>query len=662
MAKSEYTYDPATLALKTETISYDLDGQPGFEFSRVIDRSRDTLGRDTGWQLENGTTVENQAAYAYGSDGRLSQVSNPQISNTPFTYSYLPNSNLISTVTGPVHTVTNTWAADRDVLLSKENKIGATVVSSYTYTVNALGQRTNLATAGMAFASSRTTAWGYDILGQLTSALLKDTATGDLIRNSYYAFDRAGNRVSEAVDGGVAKDTPNAINALIRREGGKGAMPIRGQLSKPSQVTINGVAAKVNPDNSFEGGVEVQAGSNAVTVHAVDANGNATTRNYQVVASGGGVKTLTYDLNGNLLDDGSRTFEWDPLNRLAAINYTGTTLRSEFGYNGIGQRIRIVEKDGTTVLSDKRFLWCPGDPQPSQERDASNNVTKRFFGQGVQIGSANYYYTRDHLGSVREMCDSTGAVRARYAYDPWGRRTKIAGDLDADFGFTGHFYHSQSLLSLTLFRAYDPEFGRWLSRDPIGEQGGINLYGYALNNPVNWVDFNGLEVSGSYDISSGKLILTDNSSGEKYVSYGTSGTGNVKDASKSDQGPVPPGSYDIYIRPDGYPKGTGLPAYILDPEDGQKGNDTADTPGKPGNGRFGFRIHIEVPGAVRKGSDGCIVLCAKDLERLRQFLGKTAKGPKQKITSPNPPTPQNPNGSPPDNFGQQQRLGIIKVK
>ncbi|MGO9526710.1 MAG: RHS repeat-associated core domain-containing protein [Verrucomicrobiia bacterium] len=64
--------------------------------------------------------------------------------------------------------------------------------------------------------------------------------------------------------------------------------------------------------------------------------------------------------------------------------------------------------------------------------------------------------------------DGSGNIQARYTYDPWGRRTKVSGNWDADFGFAGHYYHAPSGLHLALYRAYSADLGRWLSRDPIG--------------------------------------------------------------------------------------------------------------------------------------------------------------------------------------------------
>ena len=109
--------------------------------------------------------------------------------------------------------------------------------------------------------------------------------------------------------------------------------------------------------------------------------------------------------------------------------------------------------------------------------------------------TGNYFYTRDHLGSIREITDSTGNVRARYIYDSFGHRTKLAGDLDADFGFTGMFFAAEAGLLVARFRAYDPNLGRWLSRDPLRKpelSQGPNLFAYVGNNPVNKIDPSGL--------------------------------------------------------------------------------------------------------------------------------------------------------------------------
>jgi RHS repeat-associated protein len=93
------------------------------------------------------------------------------------------------------------------------------------------------------------------------------------------------------------------------------------------------------------------------------------------------------------------------------------------------------------------------------------------------------------------MTDSTGAIKARYDYDPWGSRTKTSGGLDADFGFTGHYYHAPSNLHLAAYRAYGSTIGRWISRDPIAEVDGLNIYGYVQNNPIN--DFDPLGLYGA---------------------------------------------------------------------------------------------------------------------------------------------------------------------
>jgi RHS repeat-associated protein len=172
--------------------------------------------------------------------------------------------------------------------------------------------------------------------------------------------------------------------------------------------------------------------------------------------------------------------------------------RTEFTYDGSSRLVSLRLLTNGSELSLRRFLWDGG--RICEERDAAGVVTKRFFPQGMKAESGpvtgTFFYSRDHLGSVRELTDSSGSVRARYAYDPFGRRTRTAGDMEANFGFVGMFLSAESGLYLATFRAYDPELGRWLSRDPLTDaerEEGANLYVYVGNNPVNMTDPLGLK-------------------------------------------------------------------------------------------------------------------------------------------------------------------------
>lgn len=139
------------------------------------------------------------------------------------------------------------------------------------------------------------------------------------------------------------------------------------------------------------------------------------------------------------------------------------------------------------------LAWLP-EPTPNTQISVVlpvEPVLARFFPFGMQSGGANYYYSYDHLGSVREVTDASGAVVSRYDYDPYGRLTVNQG-VPPRLGFAGYFYHSPSALSLTHYRAYDPNLGRWLSRDPIHPNDGYNAYTYVADDPINGVDPLGL--------------------------------------------------------------------------------------------------------------------------------------------------------------------------
>jgi RHS repeat-associated protein len=194
----------------------------------------------------------------------------------------------------------------------------------------------------------------------------------------------------------------------------------------------------------------------------------------------GTTATWTYDKNGNLLSDGTRTFTWDAENRLQSLALNGKP--TKFVYDGLSRRTSITDNGIET-----RYLWC--GEQICTARTATGTTTARYYPQGELNNGVPRYYARDRLGSVRTTMDNTGAAKGTATYDAYGR-TKITGETPA-FAYAGMFFHKPSGLYLTQYRAYNPDVGRWISRDPIGIRGGLNLYGYVGGKPTNYYDRTG---------------------------------------------------------------------------------------------------------------------------------------------------------------------------
>ncbi|MGH8094998.1 MAG: RHS repeat-associated core domain-containing protein [Chthoniobacterales bacterium] len=271
--------------------------------------------------------------------------------------------------------------------------------------------------------------------------------------------------------------------------------------------------------------------------------------------------------------------------------------------NDSSQQLRVSLWASGSPASTKTFVWSGNTI--AEERDSTGaNVTKRFFVEGEQrIGGSdagNYYYSRDHLGSIREVTDSSGALKAQYDYDAWGNSVVVNGSMNVDFGFTGHYSHQPSGLNLSLYRAYNATLGRWLSRDPIGENGGLNLYDYVFNNPINLWDPLGLDAllvlqRDGGNGSSGILNVFENGR------YQGSTPANVNLFTPNRQGPGPGDYLVLPKREDGiFPAGT--PA-VSDPN-------YLDQPGRAGPGYDEGMILIHPRGPLGKGPDsrGCVTL------------------------------------------------------
>jgi RHS repeat-associated protein len=486
---TSYSYHAVTTGTGTLGATQ-LESVDGPLSNDVISYTYDELGRSLSRSINSVS-----ASQTYDVLGRVDAVTN--VLGT-FNYSYVDETLRLSTVSYPNGQSTSfsyaANSADRRLTEIHHQLSGSVTLSKFNYAYNTVGNITNWTQQRDSGGSAVTRAYDftYDAIDQLSSAIYRTTGGSPTVLKRYnYTYDSAGNRTNEQLDDDTQQSSYDSMNRLTS-QGAGGALYFTGSINEAATVTIAGKTATVLADNTFSGKATVPPGTSNVDVAAKDYAGNLRTTTYEVTQSAT-AKTFTYDDNGNMTGDGTRTFEWDAENRLLAVE--NGTHRSEFTYDGQSRRMRIVEKDSGSTSSDTVYLWC--NLEICEERDSTGaTANKRFFPQGEQQGSSAFFYTRDHLGSIRELTDNSSATSARYDYDSYGRRSKLSGSSDTIFGFTAHLTHVHSSLLLAPFRAYDPETGRWISEDPIQLNGGdLNFYSYVANEPVGKNDPLGLQAA-----------------------------------------------------------------------------------------------------------------------------------------------------------------------
>jgi RHS repeat-associated protein len=195
----------------------------------------------------------------------------------------------------------------------------------------------------------------------------------------------------------------------------------------------------------------------------------------------------TYDANGNLTYDGQFTYIYDCENRLTEVRQ-GETALATYKYDFAGRRVaRTVAGITTTYLYDGDSLIA--------EYQATNWKRRYYFGPGIDEpicmmkwpDNSVYYYHYDGLGSVIALSNSSGSTAERYSYNVFGEPNRVS-TIGNRFMFTGREYDSETGNYYYRARYYKPSIGRFLQTDPIGYYGGLNLYAYCDNNPLNWID------------------------------------------------------------------------------------------------------------------------------------------------------------------------------
>ncbi len=217
-----------------------------------------------------------------------------------------------------------------------------------------------------------------------------------------------------------------------------------------------------------------------------------------------------YDPWGNLIEKRSghsklQSFSYDCENRLVrAETLVNGKLESqgEYRYDSLGRRVaKQAEINGE--VEQKRFLWQglrmlreetpgqnilylyePGSYAPLARVDRVDRVE----GEGQKV----YYFHTDQIGTPLELTDSEGEIVWQATYRSWGAVEQLpVSKVEQNLRFQGQYFDRETGLHYNVFRFYDPNIGRFLTQDPIGLAGGLNIYLYAANpaqeiDPLGW--------------------------------------------------------------------------------------------------------------------------------------------------------------------------------
>lgn len=234
--------------------------------------------------------------------------------------------------------------------------------------------------------------------------------------------------------------------------------------------------------------------------------------------------TVTHDADGNMTSDGTWAYTYDGENRMKSCSKAGVTIT--YAYDFMGRRVEMKASYGTEWFFSKRFIWDGwslladiwGDYSATQNFTSVSFIFSSSYVWGIDVsgsvggaggvgGLALMYYNgrafiplQDGRGNIYGYYDTTEGKNATvWDLTPYGQAIHVRGWLPNYYGSQDFLFRFQSKMQdvdghLLYYghRFYHPGMGRFVNRDPIGEAGGLNLYGFVRNNPGNAWDYLGL--------------------------------------------------------------------------------------------------------------------------------------------------------------------------
>lgn len=413
------------------------------------DGSRATFTYDAMGRMLTGTTPDSSVTYSYDGLGRVYQAS---INEKMISYSYDSVGNRVTMTTPEGMTVQYEYNS-----VMQMSRLELSNGKGIDYTYDSLHRIVRKDYSGGSYSIC-----AFDTAGRLTQIRhLKNDGTE--IYTQAHDFDNAGNIISKTTGLGVTNYTYDKLYQLC-----SAVHPTQPQ----EDFTYDGVGNRLT---SREYSDWIYNNRNQLT-------------------SFDGV-TFSYDSNGNTVTktDGSGSIQYacDYENRLTRIDLPdGDYLIYKYDVRG-----RRIEKSVNGNIT--KYIY--DGPLLIGEYDASGNLMRNYCYSNKEINPSilcengqTYYFLKDHLDTPHSIADENGNTLWEARYNSFGEPDVITQTVSNNFTFPGQYYDGKAKLSYNYNRFYNPEIGRYLTEDPIGIDGGYNVYLYVHNDPINSSDFLGL--------------------------------------------------------------------------------------------------------------------------------------------------------------------------
>ena len=471
-----------------ESVSYTFDVKGHLTEKIYSDGSTATFAYDGHGNLISAVDADSSTTFEYDAADRLVKTTDGDGRWLSYQYDAAGHRTQMADQTG---NVTNYSYNDRGYLASLTDGDGH-LIASYSY--DAAGHLSRGDNGNGTY-----TTYEYDAAGQLTH--LVNYQTDDTINSSFdYTYDAAGHRTSETTLDGTTSYEYDAIGQLTGAtlSDGRSIAYSYDAAGNRTAVVDDGLTMNYTANNLNE-----YTGVGSAT-YTYDADGNLTGK-----TEGGFTTLYAYDIESHLISVTTPTESWS------------------YAYDALGNRIASVHDGARTEFQ----LDLTGLVNVAGEYDGSGNLLAAYtYGFGLEsqtlTGGSSYYYDYNAIGSTAGLSGLTGDYVNQYSYLPFGENLTTTETVANSFEYVGQWGITDEGNGLDFMRArfYDAGDGRFIQLDPIGINGGINLYSYAYNDPVLIADIFGLKPGDKYPTADaagrdaiGDINSTSISEGREYA-------------------------------------------------------------------------------------------------------------------------------------------------